>query len=154
MDILSIINKVYAERIKDDLTRFTSRLLAARAPGADVDAEAIELIEAMEALEKSLKTSRGILRDAEEDEMQENGTLWFESENYEAGLSRKARQPIITDDAALRAGHPELFEPQPDKLNRSALIKALKTGAHINGATLSNGGGMSLVIRGKKGKVA
>ncbi|WP_281650206.1 siphovirus Gp157 family protein [Novacetimonas hansenii] len=154
MDILSIINKVYAERIKDDLTRFTSRLLAARVPGANVDAEAIELIEAMEAVEKSMKAARGILREAEEADMQENGILGFESENYEASLSRKPRQPIITDDAKLRADHPELFEPQPDKLNRSALIKALETGAHINGATLSNGGGMSLVIRGKKGKVA
>ena len=154
MDILSIINKVYAERIKDDLTRFTSRLLAARAPGADVDAEAIEIIEAMEAAEKAFKVGRRILKDSVEADMQENGILWFESQNYKAGLSRRPRQPIITDDAALRAGHPELFDPQPDKLNRSALIKALKTGAHINGATLSNGGGMSLVIRGKKGILA
>ncbi|PYD63532.1 hypothetical protein [Gluconacetobacter entanii] len=64
MDILATINKVYAEQIKDDLTRFTSRLLAARVPGANVDAEAIELIEAMEAVEKSMKAARGILRES------------------------------------------------------------------------------------------
>lgn len=56
-----------------------------------------------------------------------------------ATVSRKAlgQQLVTTDEASIPSGY---WKPQDPKLDRKALLKALKAGEKVEGAELSNGG--------------
>lgn len=60
-----------------------------------------------------------------------------------ASLMRVAASVIITDESALPS---QFFKPQPPKLDKRAVLAALKDGDAISGAQLSNGG-VTLSIR-------
>lgn len=151
MSPLEQMNSLHASHVKPVFDKWVSAIMEAREVGeAHADKEAIEGIVALENIEKAAKEGQRILRDAMAEYMSENGLLGFNSTHYSAGLSAAPQTVTVTDENAVRAARPDLFEPQPDKLNRTELTKKLKHGDAVPGATLSNGGAPRLVIRARK----
>lgn len=56
--------------------------------------------------------------------------------DFTVSVSASAARLIVTDDSAIPG---EYWVPQPDKLDRHALLTVLKDGTSVPGATLSNG---------------
>lgn len=60
-------------------------------------------------------------------------------------IAKNKRQVVITDEDAIPARY---WEPQPAKLDRTALAEDLRAGAEIEGATLDNGSVSLRIIKG------
>ncbi|QHC34128.1 siphovirus Gp157 family protein [Komagataeibacter xylinus] len=153
-DLSTLMDRIYVEQVAPAIKAFNASRTASKAPSANMDQIALEQIAMLEIWEKEAKAQAAALRKALAGEMEEAGVLAFESEHFTGSLAASPQTATVTDEKALRAARPDLFELQPDKLNRTELTKALKKGQRIDGATLSNGGAMRLVIRGKKGIAA
>ncbi|WP_258367792.1 siphovirus Gp157 family protein [Komagataeibacter oboediens] len=148
------MDKIYVEQIAPAIKTFNASRVASKAPGANMDQIALEQIAMLELWSKESEAQAKALRQALVMEMEDTGVLSFAGDHHTGSLSTPPQSLTVTDEKALRAARPDLFEPQPDKLNRAELTKALKRGEQVEGATLSNGGAMRLVIRGKKGIAA
>lgn len=150
-DLSTLMDRIYVEQIAPAIKALNASRVASKAAGANVDQIALEQIAMLELWSKESEAQAKSLRRALTGDMEETGVLAFESEHFTGSLAASPQTATVTDEKVLRAARPDLFEPQPDKLNRAELTKALKKGQRIDGATLSNGGAMRLVIRGKKG---
>lgn len=60
-------------------------------------------------------------------------------------LRSTPRSAVITEESEIPS---QFWKPQPPKLDKSALTKALKEGQQVSGATLSNGGHSLSISRG------
>ncbi len=149
MTLLERINKSHADDLKPAIDRYVRWVQAARVDGAEVDQCAVELAEALDELEKSAKAAREVLRESVHAEMLECGVLQFETPNFSVSHVASAQKATVTDPKKLRAARPDLFKPQPDKLDTAALAKLLKAGIVVDGSSLSNGGSGHLQIRRK-----
>ncbi|WP_395370731.1 siphovirus Gp157 family protein [Komagataeibacter diospyri] len=155
MSVLAkVMDRIYVEQVAPAIKAFNASRVASKAPDANMDQIALEQIAMLELWSKESEAQAKALRQALVMEMEEAGVLAFESEHFTGSLAASPQTATVTDEKVLRATRPDLFEPQPDKLNRTELTKSLKKGEQIDGATLSNGGAMRLVIRGKKGIAA
>ncbi|RFD19493.1 hypothetical protein DY926_10850 [Komagataeibacter melaceti] len=152
--LATVMDRIYVEQVAPVIKTFNASRVASKATGANVDQIALEQIAMLELWGKEAAAQAATLRKVLAGDMEGTGVLAFESEHYTGSLATSPQTATVTNEQALRAARPDLFEPQPDKLNRAELTKALKQGERIDGATLSNGGAMRLVIRGKKGIAA
>nr|WP_240161763.1 siphovirus Gp157 family protein [Gluconacetobacter azotocaptans] len=152
--MLALLNAIHAETMKPRVDRWVSWLRAAREPDAEVDQCVVEAIEALDAIEKGAKATRELLRGALHADMLASGVLSFEATNYVASHVSASVDVLVSDEQAIHAARPDLFKPQPDKLDKAALKKLLNAGIKVEGATLSNGGPGHVLIRGKKGNAA
>ncbi|WP_182356525.1 siphovirus Gp157 family protein [Komagataeibacter europaeus] len=153
-DLAKVMDRIYVKQVYPMIKSFNASRIAYQEGEAKHQQVALDQIAMLELWAKESAAQAKELRKSLAADMEETGTLGLFSDKYEGGLSRSPQELVITDEKALRAAHPDLFEPQPDKLNRVELTKALKRGERIDGVTLSNGGAMRLVIRGKKGIAA
>lgn len=148
--ILKAVNQLYAMYLKEDQVDLSNCMKAIRADGAHTDNQALELIGILENLERRAKHARELLRTELAQQMLEDGVTGMQSQNWKATLMEASRTAIITDEKALKAGRPELWEPQPDKLNKTELNKLARKG-DVPGVTLSNGGAPVLRVSARKG---
>ncbi|CAI9119568.1 hypothetical protein [Brytella acorum] len=146
--VLEIANKLNRDAFKPAVDAYSDALEAMRAAN-DPDSPAIAMIVALERIQKAAKDIEELLRVAVRDSNQEQGVLAFEAGPYEVTIARGAVSLTIKDLAALRAAAPDLFEPQPDKLNRTELKKRLTQGLELAGAELSPPGPGHIQIRAK-----
>ncbi|WP_010517779.1 siphovirus Gp157 family protein [Komagataeibacter oboediens] len=153
-DLAIVMDRIYVEQIAPAIKALNASRVASKAPDANMDQIALEQIAMLELWSKESEVQAKALRSSLTGEMEDTGILAFESKHFTGSLAASPQTATVTDEKALRAARPDLFEPQPDKLNRAKLTKALKRGEQVEGATLSNGGAMRLVIRGKKGIAA
>lgn len=81
-----------------------------------------------------------------------NGATTFHTEQHTVSLREGARRVIVTDQAELPARFivqpPRPPEPQPCP-DLSAIAFELRNGREVTGATLSNGGPATVVIRNR-----
>jgi anion-transporting ArsA/GET3 family ATPase len=95
-----------------------------------------ELEARQQRLTHRFDTKRRLVAEA----MERAGLRRVEAYDATITLAQKPAAVIITDRAAIPAAYlrlPPLVEPQPDK---AAILAALKQGAEVPGAVLSNGG--------------
>lgn len=154
MTLLERINKSHADDLKPAIDRYVRWVQAARVDGAEVDQCAVELAEALDEVEKAAKAVREALRESVHAEMLECGVLQFDTLNFSVSHVAGAQKATVTDPKKLRAARPDLFKPQPDKLDTAALAKLLKAKIAVDGAELSNGGAGHIQIKARKDKAA
>ncbi|WP_215762230.1 hypothetical protein [Acetobacter sp. P1H12_c] len=147
--ILTAVNRVYAEYLHADMGAVNGCMKAIRLPGANTDGCALELIGVLENVERKAKFARDLLRAALCNQMQIDGVVCLESDHWKATVMRPAASAHISDEKALKAARPELWKPQPDKLDRTELNKLVRNGP-VPGATLTNGGAPTLRVSARK----
>ncbi|BBC81247.1 hypothetical protein AcetOrient_orf04404 [Acetobacter orientalis] len=149
--IFKAVNQIYATHLVDDLRALSDCMKAIRAEGAKTDNEALEIIGILENLERKAKHAQALMRTELANQMLEDGVTGMQSQNWKATLAEAARTAIITDEKALKSAMPELWAPQPDKLNKTELNKLARKG-DVPGVSLSNGGAPVLRVSAKKGE--
>lgn len=149
--ILYAVNHLYTTHLRGNLAALSDCMKAIRADGAKIDNEALELVGILENLERQTKYVRELLRTELAQQMQADGVTGMQSQNWKASLSEAARTAIIIDEKALKAAMPGLWEPQPDKMNKTELNKLVRKG-ELPGVTLSNGGAPVLRVSTRKGE--
>ena len=147
--ILTAANRVHAEIMRDAIMDWNSFIMAIRAPGANFDACMLNLIGAAEELERQAKQAAQLLRPELAQSMERDGVTGFQSDRWKASLRSTLPEPIVSDEAALKSAHPELWEPQPDKLNRTEMKKLAKQRS-LPGISFTNGGAPVLVVSARK----
>lgn len=147
--ILTAVNRTYAEYLHQEISGVNQCMKAIRAPGANTDGQALELIGVLENLERRAKHARDLLRAELSNQMQADGVVCLESANWKATVMRPASTAHIADEKALKAARPELWKPQPDKLDRAELNKLVRNGP-VPGASLTNGGAPTLRVSARK----
>lgn len=147
--MLTAANRIHADVLRPAITAWSHFITAIREEGADVDACLLELIGAAEELERKGKQAAQLLRPELAICMQENGVTGFQSENWKASLREKVPEPFVTDEAALKVAHPELWHPQPDKFQTNEM-KKLARKKSLPGVSLTNGGAPVLVVSARK----
>ena len=147
--ILSTANRVHAEIMRDAIMDWNTFIVAIRAPGANVDACMLNLIGAAEELERKAKQAAQLMRPELAQSMGNDGVTAFQSDRWKASLRVTLPEPLVSDEEALKAAHPELWEPQPDKLNRIEMKKLAKQRS-LPGISFTNGGAPVLVVSARK----
>lgn len=147
--ILSTANRVHAEIMRDAIMDWNAFIVAIRAPGANVDACMLDLIGAAEELERKAKQAAQLMRPELAQSMGNDGVTAFQSDRWKASLRVTLPEPVVSDEAALKAAHPELWEAQPDKLNRNEMKKLSKK-QDLPGISFTNGGAPVLVVSARK----
>lgn len=147
--ILKAVNQIHGDKMRPALLKYNECITAIRVDGANTDACALEEIAALEEVERQAKHARELLRSELALRMQEDGVTGFHSDNWQATLRQPAQDVRVTDEKALKSARPELWEPQPDKLNRTELKKLAKK-EEIPGVVLGNGGAPVLVVSARK----
>jgi len=147
--VLARMNELHAQAIKPASDAYVAALKAMR-EADDPDVPAIEAVIALDALKGAASEAEVALRELVRDSMSESGVTGFEAGAYEVVRVSPRPAATVTDLAALQAAAPELFETQPDKLNRTELTKRLRNGATLPGAVLGNGGPGHIAIRAAK----
>ena len=137
-DLRDVANAQYAQFIKPAVAAFNEALGAVRTAN-DPDSPTVDLIDAAEQAEKQFKAMAGALRAGLFAEMQATGQFEVEGNGVAASLRAGSTTGEVTDEKALKAAHPDLYLPQPDKLDRSRLTKMLKAIVSVPGAKLSTG---------------
>nr|WP_269109732.1 siphovirus Gp157 family protein [Acetobacter senegalensis] len=131
------------------LLKYNECIKGIQQEGANTDAYALEEIGILAEIERQAKHCQELLRPKLALRMQEDGVTGFHSENWQATLRQPAPDVRVTDEKALKSARPELWEPQPDKLNRTELKKLAKK-EEIPGVVLGNGGAPVLVVSARK----
>ncbi|MFH7812453.1 MULTISPECIES: hypothetical protein [Acetobacter] len=147
--LVTVANRVHADVLRPAIAAWSQFITAIREQGANVDACYLELIGAAEELERKGKQAAQLLRPELATRMQEDGVTGFQSENWKASLRDKPPEPFMTDEAALKAAHPELWLPQPDKFQTNEM-KKLARKKSLPGVSLTNGGAPVLVVSARK----
>ncbi|MFT8367515.1 MAG: hypothetical protein ABF646_02060 [Acetobacter papayae] len=147
--ILTAANRVHAEIMRDAIMDWNAFIVAIRAPGANVDACMLNLIGAAEELERKAKQAAQLMRPELAQIMESDGVTAFQSDRWKASLRITLPEPVVSDEEALKAAHPELWEVQPDKLNRSEMKKLSKK-QDLPGISFTNGGAPVLVVSARK----
>ncbi|MBS1044530.1 siphovirus Gp157 family protein [Gluconobacter cerinus] len=137
-DLRDVANAEYAGFIKDGVQAYIDALMALRVAN-DPDSATVDLIYAAERAEAQFKAHVGRMRAALFAEMQATGQFEVEGNGVAASLRVGSTTGEVTDEKALKAAHPDLYLPQPDKLDRSRLTKMLKAIGSVPGAKLSTG---------------
>lgn len=147
--ILNAANRVHAEIMRPALQDWNAVITAMRAPGANFDACMLNLIGAAEELERQSKRAAQLLRPELAQSMERDGVTGFQSDRWRASLRATLPEPVVSDEAALKSAHPELWETQPDKLNRAEMKKLAKQRT-LPGVSFTNGGAPVLVVSARK----
>ncbi|MCT6839384.1 MAG: hypothetical protein M3036_17205 [Bifidobacteriales bacterium] len=98
----------------------------------------VQIYEVLRRLSDSVKDYRDAMKTAIVEDMRATGTIETEAGPYTVTLRKGATRAVVQDETALRAARPDLFEPQPDKINPRLLGQALRFGA-VEGAALVEG---------------
>lgn len=144
-DLRDVANAQYAQFLKPAIKAFNDALELLRAAN-DPDGPTVDLIDATEQAGKQFNAAAGALRAALFSEMQSTGQFEVEGNGIAASLRAGSTSGEVTDEKALKAAHPDLYIPQPDKLDKARLTKMLKAIGSVPGAKLSTGA-PSLAIR-------
>lgn len=147
--LFTTANRIHADVLRPAIMAWSHFITAIREDGADTDACLLELIGAAEELERKGKQAAQLLRPELARSMTDNGVTGFQSENWKASLRDKPPEPFVTDEAALKAAHPELWQPQPDKFQTNEM-KKLARKKDLPGVSLTNGGAPVLVVSARK----
>ncbi|QDH17443.1 siphovirus Gp157 family protein [Swingsia samuiensis] len=145
-DLRDLVNMEYGRIIKPAMQVFNAEITAIRSANDPISA-AVNLIDASERIAKLMKHLSEELRTAVAQEMKETGQFEVEGKGIVASLRAGSTSSQVTDEKALRDAYPDLFIPQPDKLDKARLTKALKTIGAIPGAELTTSKEFSLTIR-------
>lgn len=147
--LFTTANRIHADVLRPAIAAWNQFITAIREPGANIDACYLELIGAAEELERKGKQAVQLMRPDLAQRMQEDGVTGFQSENWKASLRDKPPEPFVTDEKALKAAHPELWQPQPDKFQTNEM-KKLARKKSLPGVSLTNGGAPVLVVSARK----
>ncbi|MFT8418447.1 MAG: hypothetical protein ABF636_06405 [Acetobacter sp.] len=147
--MLAAANRIHADVLRPAIAAWSHFITAIREDGADADACLLELIGAAEELERKGKQAAQLLRPELARSMTDNGVTGFQSENWKASLRDKPPEPFVTDEKTLKAAHPELWQPQPDKFQTNEM-KKLARKKKLPGVSLTNGGAPVLVVSARK----
>ena len=137
-DLRDVANAEYAQFLKGAMVGFNAAFTAIRAAN-DPDSAGLNLLCASEELERQLKAFSGKMRATLFSEMQSTGQFQVEGDGVVAELRAGATRGAVTDAKVLQAAMPELFVPQPDKVDAACLTKMLKAGMTVPGAELTTG---------------
>ncbi|WP_367159940.1 siphovirus Gp157 family protein [Kozakia baliensis] len=148
-EVLDRANDLHRDAIKPAFDAYVEALKAMRAAN-DPDGPAIAAIVSLEALQKAAKEMESTLRAKVTASLDESGVLGFEAGAYEVSRVRPKPQADVLDLEAIRHAAPDLFEPQPDKLNKTELTKRLRKGEEIPGAQMGVAPTGHIAIRSKK----
>jgi len=146
--VLDHANEIHKNVLRPAMNEWIEALTAMRAAN-DPDGPAIAGIVVLERLAKGSKELADILRDKVRVSCDDSGVLGFEAGAYEVARVRPKPQGEVSDADALRIAAPELFEPQPDKINRTELTKRLRKGEALPGAALGDAPIGHIQIRAK-----
>lgn len=147
--LLTTANRIHADVLRPAIAAWNHFITAIREPGANIDACYLELIGAAEELERKGKQAVQLMRPELAQRMQADGVTGFRSENWKASLRDKLPEPFMADERALKAAHPELWQPQPDKFQTNEM-KKLARKKNLPGVSLTNGGAPVLVVSARK----
>lgn len=147
--LLISANRIHADVLRPAIAAWNRFVTAIREPGVNIDACYLELIGAAEELERKGKQAAQLLRPELAQRMSSDGVTGFQSENWKASLRNKPPEPFVTDEAALKAARPELWQPQPDKFQTTEM-KKLARKESLPGVSMTNGGAPVLVVSARK----
>lgn len=145
-DVLGIINQRHA-LLKREFDQYVPLLLSARAAN-DLLPVAVQIHEVMAHIEAIARATRQEIRQAIVSQMMEDGEFQVDAGPYMASIRKGSTRAVVTDEKALREAAPELFKPQPDKVDARLLGQALKVRAELAGARLVEGE-PTVTIKGK-----
>lgn len=109
---------------------------------------AVQLHEVLVQIEDIAKAAQMGLKQAIVSQMLEDGEFQVDAGPYMASIRKGSTRAVVTDEKALKAAAPELFKPQPDKVDTRLLGQALKVKPELAGAQLVEGD-MTITIKGK-----
>lgn len=135
-DLRRIVNAIHADQIKPAFDEYVTALGAIRSAN-DPDGPSVDMIQACEAMQAKFKAAVETLRSSLFASMKETGVLEFERGMFAVSIRAGATSAVIKDEKAARLAAPDLFLPQPDKVDKAALTKRLKAGIEVKGAELS-----------------
>jgi hypothetical protein len=87
------------------------------------------------ALKRTVRNKRTRLKDGLFEAMIKTGKRKFETALHKFRIQKNAKSVKVTDEAALEAAK-DYWTPQPDKLDRKAVLEDLKAGKEVPGAEL------------------
>lgn len=145
-DLLSIINDNHAP-LKRAIDDYIPLLTQARQAN-DILPVAVQLHEVLGQIEAIAKAARTDIKAAIVSQMMEDGEFQVDAGPYMASIRKGATRAVITDEKDLREAAPELFKPQPDKVDTRLLGQALKVRPELAGARLVEGD-PTITIKGK-----
>ena len=147
--LLASANRIHADILRPAIAAWSNFLTSIRKKGANIDACYLELIGAAEELERKGKQAAQLMRPELAQLMSGDGVTGFQSENWKASLREKVPEPFVADEKALKAAYPELWLPQPDKLQTNEMKKLARKN-DLPGVSLTNGGAPVLVLSARK----
>lgn len=145
-EITDVLNTNHA-RLKTLIDEYIP-LLGELRKANDPIPSAVQIYEVMRRLNDASKAFRDELKSAIVRDMLETGVVASEAGPYQVTLKKGAVRAVVNDENKLRASHPELFTPQPDKLSLRDLSNALKFNNEIEGAELVEGE-PTIAVKGK-----
>ena len=145
-DLRRVVNAIHADQIKPAFDEYVAALGAVRSAN-DPDAPSVDMIQACEALQAKFKAAAETLRSSLFASMKETGVTEFERGMFVVSIRAGATSASIKDEKAVRLAAPDLFLPQPDKVDKAALTKRLKAGIEVKGAELSTAAEMLAIRR-------
>ena len=137
-DLRDVENELHRADLHPAINAYSASLMALREANIS-DGATVDLIFALEDLQRVVKPAIEQLRAALLTDMQESGTTDIERSGVVVSIRGGALSGTPTDLKLLREAAPELFTPQPAKLERALLTKRLKAGIDVPGATLTTG---------------
>ncbi|MUG90164.1 siphovirus Gp157 family protein [Bombella sp. ESL0385] len=146
MSLVKIINDNHAplKRAIDDYVP----LLAQARQANEILPVAVQLHEVLGQIEAIAKAARTAIKAAIVSQMMADGEFQVDAGPYMASIRKGATRAVVTDEAALKDAAPELFKPQPDKIDARALGQMLKFRPELAGAELVEGD-PTITIKGK-----
>lgn len=144
-DLRDVANREHAAFMKQAMTDYNGAITAIRTAN-NPDSAAVDLIHTSEELARHAKAFAEKMRDKLSAEMRETGQFEVLGTGIAATMRSGSLKGYVTDSRELEGAYPELYLPQPDKLDQGRLTKMLRAGMKVPGAELS-AGAPSLAIR-------
>ncbi|UPO80337.1 hypothetical protein DTQ13_08690 [Parasaccharibacter sp. TMW 2.1888] len=145
-NLISIINDNHGT-LKRAIDDYIPLLTQARQAN-DILPAAVQLHEVLGQIEAIAKAARTDIKAAIVSQMMADGEFQVDAGPYTASIRKGATRAVVTDEKALREAAPELFKPQPDKVDTRLLGQALKVRPELAGAQLVEGE-PTITIKGK-----
>lgn len=146
MNLVKIINDNHSP-LKRAIDDYIPLLTQARQAN-DILPAAVQLHEVLAQIEAVAKAAKTAIKAAIVSQMMADGEFQVDAGLYMASIRKRATRAVITDEKALKAAAPELFKPQPDKVDTRLLGQALKVRPELAGARLVEGD-PTITIKGK-----
>lgn len=146
MSLVKIINDNHSP-LKRAIDDYIPLLTQARQAN-DILPAAVQLHEVLAQIESVAKAAKTAIKQAIVQRMLEDGEFQVDAGLYMASIRKGSTRAVVTDEKALKAAAPELFKPQPDKVDTRLLGQALKVRPELAGARLVEGD-PTITIKGK-----